>query len=1372
MIGGAFTAFTPNAGTSTTSRSFLARLKTDGTVDTAFTPAINGRVTSLVMQGDQVIAGGQFTLFTPAGVKDPSTESITRNRLIRLNADGTLDKGYDPSAINGTVLSLVLQPDNKLLVGGTFIGLQPNGGVVQSGSNTKTWVLRKYFARVNTDGTLDDTIDLDISEANGNRVDSITLLPAAAPTNGSIIIGGSFTSVRPGGARPGGLAASIPVNHYVRITANGQVDTTFTPGVGGAANTQISSFAIQNDGKIVAVGQFADIGGTRTTNIARFSAEGTPDVAFSSGLDADGPVNAVMQRPDIAPVATQGNGLAWLNSDGSVRTNFAPTVRFSGQINVVTVQPDGKILLGGSFTDPENGAVKNLIRLLPSGALDTFYPSPDGAVASIVLQPDGKILVGGSFTGITNVTRNYIARLNIDGSLDASFNPNADGRVNAILVQADNKIVIGGAFTTINPDNATTAPARAYIARLDSAGKLDTGYNPTANALVNALLLEPDGKIIAGGSFTQFTPGATGTATARNYLARINTDGTLDTTYDPVASAAVNTLARYVDGKVIVGGAFNAFTPNAGLVTSLRNYIARLNTDGTVDSNFNPNPNGVVNSVAVQPDGSVLLGGVFNALQSNGAPEPVVRNYLARVKFDGALDVGFNPDSNGSVSVVAIGSTVAPNGSRVDGGIIVGGLITTVRPNGVMMVGGNFVTLGGSATRNLALVNDDGTVSGSFSPNPNGAVNALLSLPDGNVLVAGNFTTIAGATRNRVARFINDNSLDTGFSPNVSGAVNAVAYVGSNRVLIGGSFATVNGAARANLARLLADGSTDSAFNASIGVVRAIAVQGDGRILVLSDGNGVRNIVSRLNADGSADSTFTAFNGGSAAITSIAVQADGRVLVAGAFTGFLRRLNTNGTVDTSFDPQPDGAVTAVTLQTDGRAVIGGTFNKVGGVARAGLARLTASTPAIQTFAINAAGTVISWTRGGTGSELSSVTFDRSDDAVTWTRLTAPSRIAGSSTWQVAVPVQPATTSFYIRARAVLPSGGASSGLTETIREFNRANVLVNDVNISESVGNPAGGNSGGNAPGGGTPPASAPVTGFRVLADVTSLNQAVAAALAATVPGSGNAAHLSNLSTRARVTVDNALLTGFAVSGTGERTVLVRAVGPGLISFGVNGTLSAPLLRLYDSVGNVLVENSGWANSAALSQAATMSGAFPLAAGSADAAILVTLAPGAYTLQVSDNAGIAGGVALAEIYDVAGGSSSRLANVSSRTGTGTADGLLISGFVVAGTSTSNLLVRGVGPGLTQFGVSGAISDPKIGVFNGAGQLVASNDNWSEGATAAELTAKSTSVGAFSLSLGSKDAALSVSLVPGAYTAQVSAATGIPGNALLEIYELK
>ena len=173
-------------------------------------------------------------------------------------------------------------------------------------------------------------------------------------------------------------------------------------------------------------------------------------------------------------------------------------------------------------------------------------------------------------------------------------------------------------------------------------------------------------------------------------------------------------------------------------------------------------------------------------------------------------------------------------------------------------------------------------------------------------------------------------------------------------------------------------------------------------------------------------------------------------------------------------------------------------------------------------------------------------------------------------------------------------------------------------------------------------------------------------------------ARITNLSTRARVTGENPLMTGFAIRGDAPRTVLVRAAGPALNVFGVAGTLAAPQLRLHAADGSVILENAGWGGGQALTNAFAQVGAFPFAADSADAAAVVTLAPGTYTVEIVAGGG-GPGVALAEIYDVEGkAEGSRLVNVSTRSTVASAGGELISGFVVAGTTSQQFLVRGIG----------------------------------------------------------------------------------------------
>jgi hypothetical protein len=213
-------------------------------------------------------------------------------------------------------------------------------------------------------------------------------------------------------------------------------------------------------------------------------------------------------------------------------------------------------------------------------------------------------------------------------------------------------------------------------------------------------------------------------------------------------------------------------------------------------------------------------------------------------------------------------------------------------------------------------------------------------------------------------------------------------------------------------------------------------------------------------------------------------------------------------------------------------------------------------------------------------------------------------------------------------------------------------------------------------------------------------------------PRPGDTVRMVNLSTRARVAPDNPLITGFAISGATSRTVLVRAAGPALGALGLAGAVAAPRLRLHDGSGSVLSENAAWEKTPGAAAAIAAAGAFPFAAGSADAAIVAMLAPGNYSAEVIAQGG-AGGVALVEIYDVNGtADGSQLSNASTLATVGSAGGgEVISGFILAGTGSRSFLMRGVGPGLTKLGVTGVLSDPMLTVFNSSGQSIAANDDW-------------------------------------------------------------
>ncbi|NDC10203.1 MAG: hypothetical protein EBZ75_12860 [Oxalobacteraceae bacterium] len=360
--------------------------------------------------------------------------------------------------------------------------------------------------------------------------------------------------------------------------------------------------------------------------------------------------------PGCAPAA-EATATSTTVASGSSSAPFE--VVTNDEVRALAVQSDGKILLGGLFTTVGSPAVttNHFARLNSDGTLDTgFSPNVTGLnvnpdVYAIALQSDGKIVIGGNFTSVGGTTRNRVARLNSDGSLDASFNPDVDGNVYAVAVQSDGKIIIGGSFTSVG---GTT---RARVARLNSNGSLDTSFgNPYIyGTSVDAVAVQSDGKVIAGGTFT-----AVGAAfLTQTYLARLNSDGNRDTAFNNKVGGGCCAVNHYVktvvvqpDGKIIIGGRFTSVGGTS------RNRVARLDSDGTVDSSFNPNVNDVVNAMVVQSDGKIIIGGNFTLVGGT------TRNRVARLNSNGSLDTSIDPNVDKEVRAMVVQS---------DGKIVIGG---------------------------------------------------------------------------------------------------------------------------------------------------------------------------------------------------------------------------------------------------------------------------------------------------------------------------------------------------------------------------------------------------------------------------------------------------------------------------------------------------------------------------------------------------------------------------------------------------------------------------------------------------------------------------------------------------------------------------
>ena len=317
-------------------------------------------------------------------------------------------------------------------------------------------------------------------------------------------------------------------------------------------------------------------------------------------------------------------------------------------------------------------------------------------------------MLGGGGTGAT--ARSHIGRLNADGSLDTSFNPGANASVRILAVQSDGKIVGGGQFTTLGGGGSGTTP-RNYLGRLYLDGSADATMNPGTNAIVRAMAVQPDGKMLIGGEFTS----------PRGHLGRLNPDGTLDAGFDPGANGTVAALAVQADGKILVAGDFSTLG-GGGSGTTTRLRIGRLNADGSLDGTFNPGANGYVRSVVLQPDGNIVFGGDFNGL--GGGTGSTSRYAIGRVGPDGSLDASFNPGANGIVSGLAL------------------------QPDGKIVVGGAFTGLGGglgtTSRSKIGRLNADGSIDTAFDPGANGIVRAVTLQADGRILLGGEFTMLGG----------------------------------------------------------------------------------------------------------------------------------------------------------------------------------------------------------------------------------------------------------------------------------------------------------------------------------------------------------------------------------------------------------------------------------------------------------------------------------------------------------------------------------------------------------------------------------------------------------------------------------------------------
>ncbi len=1033
------------------------------------------------------------------------------------------------------------------------------------------------------------------------------------------------------------------------------------------------------------------------------------------------------------------NGIARFHNDGTLDGSFDTSPLAAFVPTAVAVQADGKVLLAYAPITISPSRRAGILRLLPDGSIDPGYTPDTGmfdSVKRILPAPDGGCYVSGNFL-LTQGSQRNLARLQPDGRLDPRFSLYLASEV-AVALEPAGTLVISGSNLA-----ATGRPLHNGIVRIASDGTwIEALPLATPGDIPNALHALADGKLLV--------------TTPDGVIRRLERDGSIDSGFPALTSGAIRTRRFSINGSLMA--VWNASPSSPLLLASLHSL------DGSLIRNMgiqvSPGVSGeFFSAILPLPDGSIICGGRMPRLA------PPAEN-LIRIASNGALDPAFKPrlrlagvvraieSAGGGAHYVGgrfdfVDDVATSNVARIradgspDPEFRVGTVNQAVRalallPDGSLAIGGEFSQIGTTTTHRVAHLGRDGVLLRSYPQSLAGPVETLRTDQRGRVVMGGSFNlNIGGVSHSGLVRFDRADEYDAGFRAQGAESLQHVydlALLGSDHLLAGGGFSNVTGSPRNGFAGFSATGALLAQPVASSlpssAMIRAIEPAGDGGFWLggaFQSSSMARNLL-RIRADGSRDPASVT-SGGPAlraapqeVVRALHTLPDGRVLLAGLFdnfsgepAGFIARARADGSRDPSFWTPPAEAPHSEHGIHAMRVLADGDILVAGEWIRIG--RFTSGglvrlRPAPPAPVVTSAPLAQSLAAGG-GFTLSAAAAGPAPQRVRWLR-----------------------------------DGVAIPGATSATLHVANAQAWHAGVYTAVFEGD------------GGSASASATVT-----VDTAGAPQA----------------RVLNLSTRALArTGDQALIPGFVIDGPGRRRVLIRAVGPELGRFGVPGVLADPrmMLKRREGGGSVdLATNDDWglaADPALIAAEAARVGAFPLTAGGKDAALLLELEAGVYTV-VTSGAGDGTGVSMVELYDAgAATDGARLVNIANRGFVGAGGEIMIPGFVVSAEGPKRLLLRAIGPGLTTFNVSGVLPDPRLRVYrrqpDGAPDLlILGNDNWGENGDAALVSAAAAQVGAFSLAGGSRDAAFVVTLPPGVYTVHLSDVLDRTGVGLVEVY---
>ena len=1012
------------------------------------------------------------------------------------------------------------------------------------------------------------------------------------------------------------------------------------------------------------------------------------------------------------------------NSNGPVSS-----VRLSGPVGVA-VDPNGNLYVADApVSSNENYSVlkaspAGVVTTLASGGRSYIPLGPSQVSYSLGVAADaaGNVYFSDGYSMVQKITNGLVTTLagtaGVCGSADGT---GAAARFNGpmgVAVDSGGNVYVAdsnnGAIRKITPSGVVTTPFR-YGSPFGIA--VDGGGNLYVSDFSEATIVKmtPGGvvAVLAG------TPGVRGDADGTGPSAQfsnpsgicVDENGNVYVA-DQLYSTVVNHTAQYF------GNTIRKIT-QSGIVTTL------AGRSGFVDDVDGPGADAQFDSpmgVAVDNNGNVLVADFGNLAIRKVTPGGIVSTV-----------VGISHGGGHSDGIGAAARFIIPTEIAVDSG---GNLYVADDGNHTIRE----IAPSGAVTT-LA-----GTAGGYGSADGTGA-DAQFSFPSG-VAVDGSGSVYVADSLNFTIRKITPNGVVTTFAgtPGVGGSADGTGAAAR--------FSSPSGVA------------VDSAGNVYVADAENNAIR------KITPSGVVTTLAGNPLSQGSADGT-----GSSAQFRSpqgVAVDSSGNVYVADTLNNTIRRVTPGGVVttlagSTSVSGSADGTGVAaqfnqpygVAVDSSGSVYVADTYNStIRKITPTGLVTTLAGVPDF-------------YYAGGTDGMGASARFFRPMGVAVDMNGNVFVADSGNNTIRVGAyghaPSVPSEPSFSSQAATQTVASGAtvvfsvsSESLPAPSYQWSFDGVPIpGAIDPALVVSNAAAANSGDYYC-----TATNPL-GF-------SVSPATLAVVDTADPG-----RLVNLSCRSLVSTDaNVLIVGFVVGGngtSGAEELLVRASGPALAPFGVTGALPDPSLQLISSSSNSLVAaDNGWGGSPAVSKAAAAVGAFPwFDYSSHDSALVETLPAGSYTALVAGASGDSG-IALAELYDATpegtySPSTPRLINISARTQVGKGANVLIAGFVIGGTTSKTVLIRASGPALVPFGVSGVLTDPQLQLYDSNGSI-ATNVGWG-GDT--QIAAVAASQGAFSWGTSATaDSALLVTLLPGAYTAQVSGASGDAGIALVEVYEVQ